>query len=52
MLEGINLIKKTNKNVFSWCGKLDETIDNEAAYLKDLEEEKLQLANEEAKLDG
>lgn len=46
------MIKKTNKNTFSWNGKLDKTDDDEGVkYLKELQQDQNQLSNDESQLD-
>jgi hypothetical protein len=51
VLEGINLIRKSSKNTFSWTGKAKEGTDEEAGYLEELKDVKAQLQNEEEQLD-
>lgn len=51
VLEGINLIKKVGKNLYSWTGKRDESNDIELSVFSDLQEEAKLLAEEERGLD-
>lgn len=51
VLEGINLIKKVGKNLYSWTGKRDETNETELSVFSDLQEEAKLYAEEERGLD-
>jgi hypothetical protein len=52
VLEGINLIKKTNKNTFAWLGKVNDSLDaSHAKVLGDLKLDKDRLQDEEKQLD-
>lgn len=51
VLEGINLIKKAGKNLYSWTGRKDNHNAVELDELFELKEETKRLADEEQKLD-
>lgn len=55
VLEGINLIKKNGKNLYSWTGRRDklQSSDNSEAdkFLDQLKDEAEKLKNEELELD-
>lgn len=55
VLEGINLIKKNGKNLYSWTGRRDKIQSNETSdidnLLDQLKEEAEALKNEELELD-
>ncbi|CRK93057.1 CLUMA_CG006480, isoform A [Clunio marinus] len=52
VMEGCNLIKKTGKNMYSWCGRTSHIDDSEEQFLLDLKEDKEKLSETEKKLDN
>lgn len=50
VLEGINLIKKTGKNLYKWKGKTDDVNSHQEVYLRQLKDDQVRLQDEESQL--